>query len=623
MPISNKNLYPPIFKQSYMPAFIYTNKCRIYFSLSPYNSLSDIYHKEDDTAADAVQVTVRSQRTNRNILNKTLYPSQIMLTSMYVDTEKTSDDKYYIEITSEDIQNGFELNTYYKIQIRFTSNAASTVVKTESGGIDTWLNQNLDKFSEWSSVVLIYGISTPSLTLEKFSTSSTVVFNSLEVPVVGKINFSNNKDKEKLKAYYIEVYEGNKLIEQSGEIKINNYDISNEINYYLKANLKINVVYSLKIQIVTTNLYSWDQPQTFKFKMSGTSDKTWNIDTETECNEALGQIILHFKSKFPVESKNKYDYDAGTDTIIAQDAYISFSKPNTAKMQSSAYDEIPELMFLYNGADLGHDLSSGTTLVIRRSSSVDNFNAWTIVDTVTLSKNIELLRWHDYTVQPGTWYKYHIIRYNFLGQRTAALLIDTPAMVLSEDIFLNADGKQLRIRFDPAINNMSIKKSESLTETIGSKYPFIRRNANVSYTTFSLSGTITAFMDVQENLFQASKEQIYQSAEIAQLYNNYNQQHNITLYNDYVYERQFRKKVIDFLYDNNVKLFRSLTQGNLLVKIMDVSLTPNATLGRLIYSFSCNVYEIDDCTPDNIIKYNITTNTNYNEIEQADDYYET
>ena len=75
MPISNRNLYPPIFKQSYMPAFIYTNKCRIYFSLSPYNNISEIYHKADDTAADAVQVTVRSQKTNRNILNKTLYPS--------------------------------------------------------------------------------------------------------------------------------------------------------------------------------------------------------------------------------------------------------------------------------------------------------------------------------------------------------------------------------------------------------------------------------------------------------------------------------------------------------------------------------------------------------------------
>lgn len=33
------NLYPPIFKKAYMPAFSKSNGCRIYFSLSAYNSL--------------------------------------------------------------------------------------------------------------------------------------------------------------------------------------------------------------------------------------------------------------------------------------------------------------------------------------------------------------------------------------------------------------------------------------------------------------------------------------------------------------------------------------------------------------------------------------------------------
>jgi len=47
---------------------------------------------------------------------------------------------------------------------------------------------------------------------------------------------------------------------------------------------------------------------------------------------------------------------------------------------------------------------------------------------------------------------------------------------------------------------------------------------------------------------------------------------------------------MDFLYEDNVKLFRSVPEGNILVKLMDISFSPNQTLGRLVYSFSCTAY---------------------------------
>ena len=54
------NLYPPIC-DTYMPAFLIDNAdgCRVYFSLSAFNSLSDIKN---------VQVTVRNQATNASML---------------------------------------------------------------------------------------------------------------------------------------------------------------------------------------------------------------------------------------------------------------------------------------------------------------------------------------------------------------------------------------------------------------------------------------------------------------------------------------------------------------------------------------------------------------------------
>ena len=54
-----------------------------------------------------------------------------------------------------------------------------------------------------------------------------------------------------------------------------------------------------------------------------------------------------------------------------------------------------------------------------------------------------------------------------------------------------------------------------------------------------------------------SKDEIY--GDTKKLYNEYNNDNNITQYNDYIYERKFREKVYDFLYKHDVKLCRSTT----------------------------------------------------------------
>ena len=41
------------------------------------------------------------------------------------------------------------------------------------------------------------------------------------------------------------------------------------------------------------------------------------------------------------------------------------------------------------------------------------------------------------------------------------------------------------------------------------------------------------------------------------------------------------------------------------MKLTNISLTPNQTLGRLLYSFTATVVEIDECTPQNLMKYGI------------------
>ena len=123
-------------------------------------------------------------------------------------------------------------------------------------------------------------------------------------------------------------------------------------------------------------------------------------------------------------------------------------------------------------------------------------------------------------------------------------------------------------------------------------------------------------MDLTESSMKGSREEIFQDA--YDLYDQYNRQNGINLFYDYVYQREFRQKVMDFLYEDNVKLFRSTPEGNIMVKLMDINFSPNPTLGRLLYSFSCTAYEIQDCNLENYNKYNIIKN-NYTVKKTGDE----
>ena len=108
MPNINNTLYPPQIP-TYQDGFLTTETCRVYFSLSPYNSYNEI--------RQYAQVTVSNQNTNQSVLSFDLYPNEIKICEVKLDDTRSS-DKYYIEISPGDLTNGFEINQYYKVQIR-------------------------------------------------------------------------------------------------------------------------------------------------------------------------------------------------------------------------------------------------------------------------------------------------------------------------------------------------------------------------------------------------------------------------------------------------------------------------------------------------------------------------
>jgi hypothetical protein len=48
------------------------------------------------------------------------------------------------------------------------------------------------------------------------------------------------------------------------------------------------------------------------------------------------------------------------------------------------------------------------------------------------------------------------------------------------------------------------------------------------------------------------------------------------------------------LINGEKKLFKSPGEGNFIVRLMNVTLSPDDTLNRMLHTFNCNAYEIAD-----------------------------
>jgi len=62
-------------------------------------------------------------------------------------------------------------------------------------------------------------------------------------------------------------------------------------------------------------------------------------------------------------------------------------------------------------------------------------------------------------------------------------------------MFLTTADQQLNIKFNPTLGDFKYNVTESQQITIGSKYPYIKRNADNYFRTFSIGGLISSFID--------------------------------------------------------------------------------------------------------------------------------
>lgn len=538
--VLSSNLYPPIV-DTFMPAFT-GNSCRVYFELSDFNTLEDINQ-------NLIQVTVTNQKNNENSL---INLNGIRFYTIHYDS---SEDKYYIEIQSSHLKEGFVTGQYYKIQIRFTIAGASyTGYSSESDNTNKipsieWINTNINSFSEWSSVCLIRRISDPNITTRTFtSIGGTLRYDTRLFKFDGILEFPNPEEGEYLSEYLLTLKKGDTVIEQT-PIQFPPLDNNvNRIVYSFKKRLESNTNYTLLIAIATNN----DYIKTF----------TYNFISPT----VIGSLSAPIVTTIP-------DPDQGR-----------------IKVTLEAPSGFP---------------SGNYYVAIYRSSHKSNFEDWEEISLVNFYHN-RSTTFFDYSIESGVWYKYIGQVFNITsGGYGIESVVSDPVTALFEDVFLNSQGRQLKLQFDSHVTSYKRVITENKTETLGSKFPFVRRNSVTNYKQFQITGLISYLGDDGEIFLTENDIYGHESDSITTLYYNFNKEHRITPYTDYVKEREFREKVFDYLHSGKVFLLRTMTEGLVLVRLMDINLSPKQELNNYIYSFTATAIEIAECNPANYYKYKV------------------
>ncbi len=253
----------------------------------------------------------------------------------------------------------------------------------------------------------------------------------------------------------------------------------------------------------------------------------------------------------------------------------------------------------------------GTYLLLRNDITKENGNNWQEIKNLTFSPKVILRGWsfQDFTIEQGHIYQYALQQYNDKGIFSSKI-ISNNVEVDFEDMFLYDGERQLKLRFDPKVTSFKIDRLEQKTDTIGSKYPYFFRNGKVEYKEFPIAAKISYLAD-DNQYFMTYKElglvpptNFYRTTTPS--HENVEQGRIPTTnkkgYNFYA-EREFKLAVLEWLSNGEPKLFKSPGEGNYIVRLMNVSLTPDDKTQRLIHSFTSTAYEIAEVSYENLLSY--------------------
>ena len=329
-----------------------------------------------------------------------------------------------------------------------------------------------------------------------------------------------------------------------------------------------------------------------------------------------GNVVVETKEKLHKSFEDEVSYQSAEEIVVSQDLdvnrsyYIQFftKSINGLEYPSQKYRIIqrrsisPDIEvnlvakldydngFISMKLDTTEPVISGLFLVSRAASN--NGYKWEEFKRFDLQSMLpEKWSLMDCTIEQGVTYKYSLQQYNDNGIYSDRI-ISNGVFADFEDSFLYDGERQLKIRFNPKVSSFKANVLESKIDTIGSEHPYILRNGNVYYRDFPISGLISYQMDDTELFCKRSELGLTETTT------------NLTSEN-LVAERLFKLKVLEWLTNGKAKLFRSPGEGNYIVRLMNTSMSPNDTLGRMLHTFSSTAYEIAKFTMENLEYYGL------------------
>ena len=436
--------------------------------------------------------------------------------------------------------------------------------------------------------------------------------------------FSSYDIEENFEAIFdISSLETNKTIKvgQYYKIQLAYIDVNNEVGYYST----IGVVKYTTRPIITIAGLDESKVNAHQYAYTGVYSQYGKDSTEKVYSSRFlltdsdNKIIKDTGYMLHNSTQDDLPYEATDSFLLSRDLepnqlyylYFSVKTMNGLECSSIRY-RISQLSSVGTELDLGlqadlnyengyirlslicdESIISGTFL-ISKACSKDDYQ-WTELkrfDVQSLIPNEWSLL--DCTIEQGYTYKYSLQQYNandIYSQR----VISNEVYADFEHAFLYDGTQQLKISYNPKITNFKNNILENKVDTIGSKYPFILRNGNINYKSFDIEGLLSLLTD-SEGLFLNTSNYVLDDVST-----------DLTSQN-IASERYFKRSVLEWLNNGYPKLFRSPTEGNFIVRIMNVSLTPIDTLGRMLHSFKATAYEVGNFTIDNLNKYGIIDN---------------
>lgn len=325
-----------------------------------------------------------------------------------------------------------------------------------------------------------------------------------------------------------------------------------------------------------------------------------NID---DAHLTKDQTINHWK----INNSLKYVDNNNKEKNIAiyNDNGVNKTPEEIYEMLSSWEEETIFNAFFNGDFEAGNIKGGGEDiekLVVKRLSPASNYKIFETIGEIPYSKEYTRFLFKDYLVSSGQVYLYSIQpvtkknHYGALQNRLAALNRYEYSWII------DTNGAQVQI-LNSQISNISVNTKDGVIETIGGKMPFVNRFSNLNYKTFVLTGTIASVFDTGKHIIPEVDKTVYSAqTDIQQIIDSKfiektgetPDKINNSMRIDYNYERIFRDQVVDILKNGHKKLFKSPTEGLMIVKLTGITLTPKPHINRMIYDFSATVTEVGE-----------------------------